>query len=60
MNDVIFYGMLAILIPALFAVMYTVVCLIADEFKEGHKQLGITMIATLAVIVGAALPWYLL
>ena len=60
MNDVIFYGMLAILIPALFAVMYTVVCLIADEFKEGNKQLGITMIATMAVIVGAALPWYLL
>ena len=60
MSDLFFYGMLAILIPALFAVMFTVIGMIADEFQEGHRRLGLTMIATVAVIVGAALPWWLL
>ena len=60
MSDTFFYTMMAILIPALFAVMYAVVRIISDEFANGSKQLGFTMIAAVAVIVGTALPWYLL
>ena len=60
MTDLFFYGMLAILFPALFAVLYFVTGLIADEFQAGHRRLGLTMIATVAVIIGAALPWFLL
>ena len=55
-----FFGMLAVLIPALIAVLYTAISIVADELREGQRQLGMTMIATMAVIVGAALPWYLL
>ena len=60
MNDLIFYSLMAVLIPALIAVMHKVVGLIADEFKEGHKTTGFAMIAAVITIVAAALPWWML
>ena len=60
MSDLFFYGMLAVLIPALFAVVYVVAGQIADEFKEGSRRVALTMIAVVAVIVGTALPWWML
>ena len=61
MDDTAFFVMmLVILVPALFAVMFTVTGQIADEFREGHRRVGFAMIATLAVIVGAVLPWWML
>lgn len=60
MSDMFFFGMLAVMVPALFAVMYFVVGIVADEFRAGRRRLGLAMIAAVAVIVGAALPWYLL
>ena len=60
MSDLFFYGVLAVLIPALFAVVYVVAGQIAGEFKEGSQRVAMTMIAVVAVIVGTALPWHLL
>ena len=60
MDDLFFYSMLAILIPALFAVMFVVTGQIADEFREGHRRVGFAMVLTLAVAVGTALPWWML
>ena len=60
MNDLIFYPLMAVLIPALIAAMHKVVGLIADEFKEGHKTTGFAMIAAVITIVAAALPWWVL
>ena len=60
MDDLFFFSMLAVLIPALFAVMFVVAGLIADEFREGHRRVGFAMILTVAVIVGTALPWWML
>ena len=60
MDDLFFFTMLAILVPALFAVMFVVTGQIADEFRDGHRRVGFAMIATLAVIVGAVLPWWML
>lgn len=60
MSDTFFYTMMAILISALFAVMYAIVRIITDEIRNSSRCVGLTMIAMVAVIVGAALPWYLL
>ena len=60
MSNSVFLIALAILIPALVAVMVTVGGMIADEFREGHRTLALTMIAAVAVMVAAVLPWYLL
>ena len=60
MSDRFFYTALAVLITALFAVLFIVAGLIADEFREGNRRVGFAMIATLAVIVGTVLPWWML
>lgn len=60
MDDLFFFTMLVILVPALFGVLFTVTGQIADEFREGHRRVGFAMIATLAVIVGTVLPWWML
>ena len=60
MSETVFITCMAILVPALFAVLFLVAGMIADEFREDHKCVGLTMIAAVAVIVAAALPWYLL
>ena len=60
MSDAFFITCLSILVPVLFAVLFFVAGLITDEFKDGSKNTGLTMIVAVALIVVAALPWYLL
>ena len=60
MSDRFFYTALAVLITALFAVLFIVAGLIADEFREDRRCVGLSMIVAVAVIVVAALPWHLL
>lgn len=56
MSDTVFITCMAILIPALFLAAR----MIADVFREGDRRMGAAMIAAMAVIVAAAMPWYLL
>ena len=60
MSDLSFFTVMAILIAALFAVMWHVASMIVDEFREGHRRVGVAMIAAVAVMVVGVLPWYLL
>ena len=60
MSDRFFYTALAVLITALFAVLFIVARMITDEYQRGDSCVGLSMIVAVAVIVVAALPWYLL
>ena len=60
MSRLKFYSIMAVLIPAMAAEMYTVIDIVADEFRAGHRKIGFTMIATVVVMVGTALPLYVL
>ena len=60
MSDTFFCTALAILVPVLFAVLFILARMIADEYQRGDKCTGLAMIVSVAVIVVAALPWYLM
>lgn len=59
-DDLFCITMLALLIPALFGMLYLVAGVVLEEFRDGRRRVGLAMIATLAVIVGTALPWWML
>ena len=59
-DDLFCITMLALLIPALFGMLYLVAGVVLEELQDGRRRVGLAMIATLAVIVGTALPWWML
>ena len=60
MSVTFFAGVLAALALALAGILYQLINTILDEFREGHKSVGFAMLGMVAVIVAAALPWWML
>ena len=58
MSTTVFALGIAVLAPALIAILAALAGMIADELREGHRGAGYAMIGVIAVIVTAALPWF--
>ena len=60
MTNTIFFTALVILTLVLIGVLNTIIGLICDEFREGHRGAGFAMIGMIVAIVVTALPWWML
>ena len=60
MSNTVFFSALVILTLVLIGVFNRILGIICDEFREGNRGVGLTMIAAVAAIVAAALPWWML
>ena len=60
MTNPVFFTALVALTLVLIGVLNTIIGLICDEFRAGHKSAGFTMIGMIVAIVVAALPWWML
>ena len=63
MTNTIFITARVILTLVLIGVLHTIIDLICDVFREGHRIVGFVMIGMIVAIVAivvTALPWWML
>ena len=58
MSTTVFIICLSVMLPALIAMLRQFIGIIIDEFQEGHRSVGFSMIGLLLAIMVTAQPWY--